>query len=40
MDSVMVNAGTVVMVMYFMCVNSGVPHIDDASTVVSDNGDI
>ena len=40
MTIVMVKAGTVVIVMYLMWVNRGVPQSEDARTVVSDKGDI
>ena len=33
-------AGTVVIVIYRMCVKRGVPQSDEASTVVSESGDI
>ncbi len=38
--SVMVKEGTVVIVIYLICVNKGVPQSEEARTVVSDNGDI
>lgn len=40
MINVMVKEGTVVIVMYLICVNNGVPQSEEARTVVSDNGDI
>ena len=40
MSSVMVNAGTVVMVIYLICVKRGVPQSEEARTVVSESGDI
>ena len=36
----MTNDGTVVISIYLICVNRGVSAMDDASTVVSDRGDI
>lgn len=40
MINVMVKEGTVVIIMYLICVNNGVPQSEEARTVVSDNGDI
>ena len=39
-SNVMTMAGTVVAVIYRMCLNSGVPVTDEARTVVSERGDI
>ena len=36
----MVNDGTVVMSMYLMCLKSGTSPTDEASTVVSERGEI
>ena len=38
--SAMTNDGTVVIIIYRICLNSGTSPTDDANTVVSDSGDI